>query len=71
VAKAKGIEFKKDLFEKDRKYIADYTRAYIARRLWGNEGWSRVILEDDNQFKKALTLFPEAERITKNLSSAK
>lgn len=71
VAKAKGIEFKKDLFEKDKKYVTDYTRAYIARRLWGNEGWSRVILEDDTQFKKALSLFPEAERINKNLSVAK
>jgi carboxyl-terminal processing protease len=71
IAKAKGIEFKKDLYDKDSNYIAAYIRAFIARRLWGNEGWSRVMLEEDGQFKKALALFPEAEKIAGLLSSAK
>ena len=63
IAKAKGIEFKKELYEKDRKWIDAYIRAFIARRMWGNEGWSRVMLEDDTQFRKAVALFPEAEKI--------
>jgi carboxyl-terminal processing protease len=71
LAKAKGIEFKKDLYEKDRHYITAYMRAFIARRLWGNEGWSRVMLAEDSQFSKALSLFPEAERIAQTISSAK
>jgi hypothetical protein len=32
--------------------------------MWGNEGWSRVMLQDDTQFLKAISLFPEAEKIT-------
>jgi len=71
IAKAKGIEFKKDLYEKDSKYITAYIRAFVARRLWGNEGWSRVMLKEDGQFKKALALFPEAEKIAGLLSSSK
>jgi carboxyl-terminal processing protease len=71
VAKAKGIEFKKDLYEKDLRFIKAYMRAYVARRLWGNEGWSRVMLAEDSQFKKALSLFPEAEKIAQAISSAK
>ena len=71
MAKVKGIEYKKDLYEKDRHYIAAYMRAFVARRLWGNEGWSRVMLAEDLQFKKALSLFPEAERIAQAISSGK
>jgi carboxyl-terminal processing protease len=67
IAKAKGVEFKKDLYDKDLRYIKAYTRAFIGRRLWGNEGWSRVMLAEDAQFKKALTLFPEAEHLAGNL----
>ncbi len=71
LAKSKDIEFKKDLYEKDVKYIRAFTKAYIGRSLFGNEGSSRVMLAVDNQFQKALTLFPEAEKIAKNLSSLK
>jgi carboxyl-terminal processing protease len=71
LAKAKGIEFKKDLYEKDLHFIRAYMRAYVARRLWGNEGWSRVMLREDTQFTKALSLFPEAEKIAQAISSAR
>jgi carboxyl-terminal processing protease len=68
VAKDKQIEFKKDLYEKDLPFIKAFAKAYIARSLWGNEGSSRVMLTEDVQFKKAESLFPEAEKITKNLT---
>jgi carboxyl-terminal processing protease len=64
IAKAKGVEFNKELYEKDQKWIDAYIRAFIGRRMWGNEGWSRVMLQDDGQFRKAMSLFPEAEKIT-------
>ncbi len=69
IAKLNKVEFKKDLYEKDLRYIKAFTKAYIARSLWGNEGSARVMLNEDTQFKKAMTLFPEAEKIAKNLSS--
>jgi carboxyl-terminal processing protease len=68
LAKDKKIEFNKDLYEKDLRYIKAFAKAYIARSLWGNEGSSRVMLMEDVQFKKADSLFPEAEKISKNLS---
>lgn len=71
LAKSRKIEFKKDLYEKDIQFVKAFTRAFIARSVWGNEGSSRVMLSVDNQFQKALTLFPEAEKIAKNLSSLK
>jgi len=71
VAKKKDIEFKKDLYEKDLRFIKAYAKAYVARGLWGNEGSARVLLNEDNQFKKSLTLFPEAEKIAKSLTSLK
>jgi len=71
LAKAKNIEFKQDLYEKDKRFIKAYTKAFLARRVWGNEGWSRVMLAEDAQFKKAMSLFPEAEKISRNLSSLK
>jgi len=71
LANSKNIEFKQDLYEKDKRFIKAYSKAFLARRVWGNEGWSRVMLAEDAQFKKAVSLFPEAERISKNLSSLK
>jgi carboxyl-terminal processing protease len=67
IAKSKGIEFKKDLYEKDLRFIKVFAKAYIARGLWGNEGSARVMLREDAQFKKATGLFPEAEKIANNL----
>jgi len=40
-------------------------KSYMARTLFGAEGQVLVRLEMDVQFQKALTLFPEAEKIAK------
>ena len=71
IAKSKGVEFKKDQYEQDLRYIKAFTKAFIARGLWGNEGSARVMLREDAQFVKALSLFPEAEKIATNLSGVK
>ena len=71
IAQAREVEFDKELYEKDLKYIKAYVKAFVARRIWDREGYSRVMLSVDHQFRKALTLFPEAEEISRNLSSLK
>jgi len=71
LAKGQQIEFSREQYTKDLQYIKGLTRAYIARSLWGNEGSSRVMLREDVQFKKAMELFPETDRILNNLSSLK
>ena len=71
LGKTAGAKFKQEEFDKDVRYIKAFARAFIARSLWGNEGSSRVMLREDAQFRKALELFPETDRILSNLSSLK
>lgn len=62
-AEKAGIKITREEFDKNSKYVAMLLKAQIARNIWGNDGWYRVVLGLDNQFQKALTLFPEAKRI--------
>ena len=71
LAQAKNIEFNKEQYEKDLRFIKAFMKASIAKSIWGNEGSTRVMLSVDNQFQEARTLFPEAERIAKNIMSVK
>ena len=57
------VEFNKEQFEKDKKWIAFLLKSQIARTLFGNEGYFKSFLEVDNQFQKAITLFHEAAKI--------
>ncbi len=69
LGKAQKVEFRDSLYQEDLHYIRAFAKAYIARSLFGNEGSSRTILAEDNQFAKAMTLFPEAEQISARMSS--
>jgi hypothetical protein len=48
---------------KDHPYLKARIKGQIAKSIWGNEGLFSAIHPEDNQFQKALTLFPEAEKI--------
>ena len=63
--KSKGVEFNEGQYKKDEKIIKTLIKAYIARNIWGNEGWYKMRLAIDSPVQKALTLFPEAEKIAK------
>lgn len=67
----KGIAENKEQFDQDRRFIVAYTKAHIARAIWGNEGYARVMLREDSQFTKALGLMPEAEKIARTYTSLK
>jgi carboxyl-terminal processing protease len=71
LARSKNIEFKKEQYDKDLRFIKAFMKASIAKSIWGNEGSTRVMLSVDNQFQEARSLFPEAERISKNITSVK
>lgn len=62
-AESKGVAKNENEIKKDEKYIKARIKAQIARDIWGNDGWYRCILEVDNQFLKAKSLFPEAEKL--------
>ncbi len=65
LAKKKEIEFNAEQYEKDIKFVRALAKAQIGRNIWGNEGYYPVIHKEDEQFKKALGLFPEAEKIAR------
>jgi carboxyl-terminal processing protease len=71
IAKAKGVTFTQQTYDKDVRFVKLLAKAAIAKSLWGNAGQARVMLHDDVQFKKAVSLFPEAEKISKSLTSLK
>lgn len=64
-AEKKNLKVGEDEMKQDRAFIEARLKAYIARSIWGNEGWYPVLLAIDQQFQKAMTLFPEAMRIAR------
>lgn len=63
VAEAKEIKLNRELLKHDEPLLKNRIKAYIARSLWGDNEFYRVALSNDKQYQKALTLFPEAQRI--------
>ncbi len=59
------VKIDEEEFKKDLDYIKVRLKATIARSFWGNNGWYPIMLTVDHQFQKALSLFPEAEKIAK------
>lgn len=64
-AEAKGIKVEEQDFKKDLPFIKVELKALIAQQIWGQEARFPIFLELDKQFQKALTLFPEAEKIAR------
>jgi len=64
-AGSKDIKFNSKDYETDKDYILARIKAQIARNFWKNEGWYSVLLKQDNQVRKALTLFNEAKDLAK------
>jgi len=64
-AKTKEVTYNEEEYNKDKEYIASRLKAQIARNYWKNEGWYSVLLNEDDQLNKALTLFNEAKELAK------
>jgi carboxyl-terminal processing protease len=65
LALQRGVNWDKELFERDRDYIEHALKAQIGRAVWGNNAFVAVMLQIDHQVQKALQLFPEAMRIAR------
>jgi carboxyl-terminal processing protease len=63
LAASKNIEFNEEQFTRDIDFIKTSLKSIIARDIWGNNGSMAVWLATDKQFEKAMTLFPEAEKL--------
>ena len=60
---SKGVEWNESDYQKDLPYIKAILKANVARFIWRNEGWYPIMLEVDEQFRKALELMPQAEKL--------
>ena len=67
-AQDNNVVFKDEEFKNDLQYIQTRLKAEIARSLWDNSKYYQVIMVNDNQYQKALELFPEAEKILAGLN---
>jgi carboxyl-terminal processing protease len=52
-------------YTKELESLKARIKAEIARMIFGTEAWISLMIEIDNQIQKALTLFPEAEKVAK------
>ena len=59
----KEVKIDEDSLKVDLAYYKARLKGYVARSLFGNEGWYSVLLSVDTQLQKAVKLFPEAEKI--------
>ncbi|HEX9829161.1 MAG TPA: hypothetical protein VGB10_03020, partial [Bacteroidota bacterium] len=49
-------------FQKDLNFLKTRLKAEIARRIWNADGYAAIMLDTDQQFQKAVAVFPEAEK---------
>lgn len=63
LAASKNISFNDEQYNRDIDFISTSIKSIIARDIWGNNGSMAVWLATDKQFEKAMTLFPEAEKL--------
>ncbi len=66
LAVSKDIEWDEELYKKDEDYITCSIKAFIARVIWDRNKMTQIFSQVDKQLNKAIDLFPDAERITKN-----
>ncbi|OGU76307.1 MAG: hypothetical protein A3G43_11215 [Ignavibacteria bacterium RIFCSPLOWO2_12_FULL_56_21] len=63
--KTKSVEVPEKEYAQDERFIGTRLKAEIGKTLYGFEAWIAIMLEVDTQFQKAVTLFPEAQKIAK------
>jgi carboxyl-terminal processing protease len=63
LAEQSGEAFDEVGFERSKPLIKNYTKAFIARSIWGNDGYYPILNEHNEIFKKAMTLFDEAAQL--------
>jgi carboxyl-terminal processing protease len=60
---SKEIKIDEKEYSKDLDFLKARIKAQIAQMIFGIEGYIGVMVGVDNQIQKALTLFPEAEKV--------
>ena len=58
-----GIGCDEKAFRIAKSHIKLLLKAYIARNMWGEQGFYPIYLQGDEEYQKALQLFDEAEAL--------
>jgi carboxyl-terminal processing protease len=61
----KEVKIDEKEYTKDLEFLKARLKAQIAQMIFGFEAYIGVMVSVDNQIQKALTLFPEAEKVAK------
>jgi len=61
----RDVKINEKEYGEDLSFIKTRLKASFARSFWGNDGWYPVMLQVDVPLQKALSLFPEAEKIAR------
>ena len=62
-AAAAGISFVEEEYQLSKKVIFHELKAFIARTIWGDQGFYPIYHKIDGTFQKSLLLFKEAEKL--------
>ncbi|SMG07045.1 carboxyl-terminal processing protease [Marivirga sericea] len=65
MAKTNNVEFNEEGFNKSKELIKLYSKAYIARNIWNNEGFYPIFNQQNEVFNEALKLFDRAETLAR------
>lgn len=65
LAKTNNVEFNEEGFNKSKELIKLYSKAYIARNIWNNDGFYPIFNQQNEVFLEALKLFDRAETLAK------
>ncbi len=63
LAQDRDVEISNSDFRNNKEFFQLRLKAEIARGIWGLDKFYRILLEKDNQFQAARTLFPQAKKI--------
>jgi carboxyl-terminal processing protease len=61
----RDVKINEKEYGEDLSFIKTRLKATFAKSFWGNDGWYPIMLQVDVPFQKALSLFPEAEKIAR------
>tara|TARA_R110002012_G_scaffold109617_1_gene253537 strand:- start:38579 stop:40300 length:1722 start_codon:yes stop_codon:yes gene_type:complete len=65
LALTNNVDLDVEGFNKSKELIKLYSKAYIARNIWNNEGFYPIFNKQNEVFKEALKLFDKAETLAK------
>jgi len=65
LVESKDIEWNQEEFETDKTFIMTDIKSTLSRIIWDRDRNMQVFYDIDRQFQTALTLFPEAEKISR------